>query len=272
MIRHLRHQLPALASLGGAALAGVRRGSHALAHPEVTRTIARIDPTLVRDYVGHVGGDPAAYRTTIPPHLFPHWGLPLAARALAGLRYPLARAINAACRLEINAPLFCPLEARAKLVSIDDDGTRVALTQRVITGTVEHDNAVVATIRAVVPLAPRTRRAFVRIPYDARERARWRLERDAGLAFALLTGDFNPIHWIDHAGAAAGFGGSILHGFSIFARAIEGLRFASARVWDAKFTRPLRIPAEVSLFARDNDAWVGDAPGGTPYLVMRRFD
>ncbi|HEY5925196.1 MAG TPA: MaoC/PaaZ C-terminal domain-containing protein [Kofleriaceae bacterium] len=280
-LRHLRHlprQLPVVASFGRAVITGMRGGGHTLAGAHAEKTIAPIDPRLIRDYVAHVGGDPAAYKTTVPPHLFPQWGLALAARTLTGLRYPLLRVLNAGCRLEINAPLPSgqPLVARASLVAVDDDGQRAALTQRVATGTSEVPDSVVATIRAVVPLAPSSKpRARTEIPYDVRELARWQLGRDAGLAFALLTGDFNPIHWVHRAGVAAGFGGPILHGFAMLARSIEGVvraRFAGditrVRAWDVRFTRPLRLPAHVALFGRGDEAWLGDAPGGAPYLAL----
>ena len=71
-LRHLPRQLPAIASMGRAVLTGMRGGHHALARREVTARIAPIDRVLVRDYVEHVGGDPAAYRTMVPPHLA-HW-------------------------------------------------------------------------------------------------------------------------------------------------------------------------------------------------------
>ena len=277
-VRHLPRQLPVIASMGRAVL--IRRGrSHSPSQTEIMQTIAPLDPSLIRDYVVHVGGDPAAYRSTVPAHLFPQWGLALAARTLTGLQYPLTRVLNAGCRLEINAPLPSgqPLIARASLQSVDDDGRRAVLIQRVATGTAESPDAVVATIRAVVPLASDGKRTKTRteIPYDAGELARWQLERDAGLAFSLLTGDFNPIHWVARAGVAAGFGGPILHGFSMFARAIEGIvraRFAGdvtrVRAWDARFTRPLPLPSAVALFARGNEAWLGDTQGGSAYLAM----
>lgn len=279
-VRHLPRQLPVIASFGRALVIGLGGRQHSQQKTEVMQTIAPLDPSLIRDYVEHVGGDPAAYRTTVPAHLFPQWGLALAARTLSGLQYPLTRVLNAGCRLEINAPLPIgePLVARASLQSVDDDGRRAVLTQRVVTGTSEIPEAVVATIRAVVPLASdgtARKKARTEIPYDATELARWQLERDAGLAFSLLTGDFNPIHWVARAGVAAGFGGPILHGFSMFARAIEGIvraRFAGdvtrVRAWDARFTRPLRLPSAVALFARGNDAWLGDTQGGSAYLVM----
>ena len=279
--RHLPRQLGVIASFGRAALAGARAGAHAPVSPEITRTIPPPARSLIRDYIVHVGGDPTAYRGVVPPHFFPQWGLALAARTLIGLRYPLGRAVNAGCRLEVVAPLPAgvPLVVRARLESIDNDDRRVLLVQRLSTGTADMPDAVVATLRIIIPLAsrpggsrPRTR---TEIPHDARELARTPLTRDAGLAFALLTGDCNPIHWSARAGVAAGFGGPILHGFAMLARAIEGLartRFAGdigpVRAWDARFTRPLVLPAAVALFARDDQAWLGDARGGAAYLAL----
>jgi acyl dehydratase len=214
--------------------------------------------------------------------------LPLAARTLAGLPYPLTRIVNAGCRLEALAPLpaHTPLIARASLVHVDDDGRRAVITQRLITGTSAIPDALVATLTTIVPLDRGSKRNRMltasaaqkraSVPYDARELARWQFGRDAGLAFAILTGDFNPIHWLTRAGVVAGFGGPILHGFAMFARAIEGTvhsRFAGdasrVRVWDARFTRPLKLPADVGLFARGDEVWIGDAPGTAPYLAMR---
>ena len=280
-VRHLPRQLPVIASFGRAVVAGARGGGHALADREVTRTIPPPAASLVRDYIEHVGGDPTAYRGTVPPHLFPQWGLARAARTVTGLRVPLTRAVNAGCRLEVNAPLPAgvPLVARARLESLEADERRVRFVQRVTTGTARVPDAVVATLRVIVPLAagPGRGRPSARseIPRGARELARYRLARDAGLAFAFLTGDFNPIHWSARAGAAAGFGGPILHGFAMLARAIEGLaraRFAGdvgrVRVWEARFTRPLQLPAALALFALDDQAWLGDLPGGSAYLAL----
>ena len=302
-VRHLPAQLPVIAALGSTLLR--RRGDKATLGRELVETLAPPQPALVRDYIEHVGGDPAAYRSTIPPHLFPHWSFPLAAKTLAGLPYPLTRIINAGCKLDLRAPLPAntPLIVRASLTSIDDDGHRVLLTQRIVTGTAQTPDAVVATITALIPL--RSNRAGTigtgrngssngangasglngrtshdakvsrHVPYQAHELARWSLAHDSGLAFAVLTGDFNPIHWLARAGVAAGFGGPILHGFAMLARAYEGIartRFAGdvsgPRTIEARFTRPLRLPADVSLFALGNEAWLADAPGTAPYLAM----
>ena len=103
--------------------------------------------------------------------------------------------------------------------------------------------------------------------------------RRAGLAFALLTGDFNPVHWVGAYARAAGFATPILHGFAMMARVHEGLAralFAGAsdriRVIDVRFKRPLVLGRgrEVGLYQDSVDArtfYLSDAPGVRPYLV-----
>lgn len=249
--------------------------------PELRETLPARPQALVRDYVRRVGGDPAGYKGTVPAHLFPQWGFPLAARTLHGLPYPMLRVVNAGCRLEMRAPLPAgePLQVRARIESLDDDGRRAVIEQRIVTGTAQEPEAVVAHLFAFVPLTdPKKGEAGVkkprsRVPIDARELAFWSLRADAGLEFAMLTGDLNPVHWVPAYARAFGFKSAILHGFSTLARAVEGLnralfcgdttRLASL---DVRFTRPLVLPARVGLYVRDHALWVGDAPGGGAYL------
>jgi MaoC like domain len=293
--QHLRHQGRVLAALGGTALeAGLRRlglsrpaAASAAPGPEIVAEVPAPPAALVRDYLRFVGGDPAAYKGRVPAHLFPHWGIPLAAQTLRGLPYPLMRVMNGGCRLQMNAPLpqGQPLRVRARLESIDDDGRRAVLRQRVITGTASVPEAVVADIVAIVPLgsktngaagnngAPKPRKDVARVPAGARELAFWRLRPDTGLGFALLTGDFNPVHWVRPYARALGHRSTILHGFATLARAVEGLNrglFAGAvdrlASVDVRFTRPLVLPAKVGLYIDGRHLTVGDAPGGPAYL------
>jgi hypothetical protein len=234
-----------------------------------------------------VGGDPAWYRGTLPAHFFPQWGFPLAARALLGLHYPLARVINGGCRLENRAALPAnePLDVRARIESIDDDGKRAIVTQRVVTGTKTRPEAVVADLRAFIPLAKKKDgengqkppKARPSVPADAHEIAFLKIGEGAGLDFAKLTGDFNPIHWVKPYARASGFRTVILHGFSTFARAIEALnraRFAGdpsrLKSIDVRLSRPLVLPARVGVYVDRGggagEIWVGDAPGGGAYL------
>jgi acyl dehydratase len=117
------------------------------------------------------------------------------------------------------------------------------------------------------------------VPLDAEELARWKIPSDAGLAFALLTGDFNPVHWIPPYARAFGFRNTILHGFGSMAKAWEGLvrsRYGgsvnSIREFDVKFTKPLVLPAKIGLYLQETEDpsadrfWLAVAPGASPYL------
>jgi acyl dehydratase len=288
--RHLRHQGRVVASLGGTALSALlqrfgKSGDLEVPGPTLHRTLPAPPADLVRDYIRHVGGDPGAYKRTIPAHMFPQWGFPLAARTLKGIPYPMMRVLNGGCRLESRAPLPAgeTLEVSARLEGIDDDGRRAVLHQRVVTGTASVPEAVIADLYAIVPLGGgkdeksangAAKKQRPRVPASARELAYWRLPSDAGLAFAMLTGDFNPVHWVPPYARAFGFKNTILHGFATMARAIEGLGrglHAGAvdriAVIDVKFTRPLVLPARVGLYVDDRDVYVGDAPGGPAYLT-----
>ena len=282
--RHIRHQTPVIASLGQTLLTALFPKLARISGKDsaVTALLPARSPALVRDYVREVGGDTSSYRKTVPPHMFPQWGFALQAKTLRGIQYPLAKVMNGGCRLEINGPLPLnePLNVTARLADIDDNGRRAVLHQIVTTGTRSQPSAVVAHLYAIVPLAQRKgtakgkKRERPRVPDGAREIARWRLSHDSGLAFALLTGDFNPIHWIAPYAKAAGFKNTILHGFATLARTMEGLNrslFAgdvrALSVIDVKFTRPLVLPANVGLYVDDHAVFVGEMPGGPAYMT-----
>ena len=299
--RFVLQQGPMLATLGRTAVRALaqqfgqaRTGAPVIPSPVITRTMPPPASSLIDAYIAHLGGDPRSYKGSVPPHFFPQWSVPVAAETLAGVPYPIVKVLNAGCRMEINAriPRGEPLEVRAQLTSIDDDGRRAILTQRIVTSTASAPDALVCEVYALVPLrggngnGSRDKSAEKpkasdkpRVPEDAEEIGSVRLAGDAGLSFAKLTGDFNPIHWIPAAAKASGFRNVILHGFGTFARACEGLNkglfggdVTRLRNIDVKFTRPLVLPHEVGIFVLGQPArevFVGDAKGGPAYMTGR---
>jgi hypothetical protein len=113
-----------------------------------------------------------------------------------------------------------------------------------------------------------------RVPEGCHEIAFSKLGADAGLSFAKLTGDFNPIHWVGPYARASGFRNVILHGFGTFARACESLNrgllggdVRKLKLLEAKFTRPLVLPHAVGVYVRQREVYVGDGIQGPAYMT-----
>jgi acyl dehydratase len=235
---------------------------------------------LVDDFIRHVGGDPAWYADSMPPHMFPQWGLPLLARVLRDVPYDVSRVLNAGCRLEVHRrlPANEPLLLQACLEEVDDNGRRAILKQRLVTGTESAPEALICRVDAIVQM----RRAEdgagkpkPTVPEDAHEIDRWHLPKRSGLRFAVLTGDFNPIHWLALYARLAGFTSVILHGFSTLARTVETLNRVlwsgqpeRLRAMEVRFVRPVVLPADVGVYVHgQRDLFVGELPGTTAFLV-----
>ncbi|MEZ4236461.1 MAG: MaoC/PaaZ C-terminal domain-containing protein [Myxococcota bacterium] len=280
--RHVLAQGPVVRALVETAVLAARNVGAAppeLPGPKLRAQLPARSDRLIRDYVRHLGGDPAWYRGTVPAHLFSQWGFPLLARTLRAVPYDLRKVLNGGCRIEVHRPLPAGerLQLEAQLESIDDNGSRAVIANHLVTGTASAPRAVDAWMYAVVPLSKEKgdkKKERPTVPVDAREIARWRLTPADAVDFAVLTGDVNPVHWLRPYAKAAGFRSTILHGFATLGRAVEGLnraRFAGeARrlaAIDVKFTRPLLLPADVGLYVRDHELFVGTAAGGPAFLT-----
>lgn len=276
--RHIPSQLPVIAAMGRTiGNAVVQRLGKRSTH-SAEEAFAVVDPRprrLIDDYLRHIGAEPGDYAGKVPAHLFPQWSFPVQARCLSGINYPLARILNAGCKLTIHEELpdHQPLEVTAQVTGIDDNGRRVLIHQCITTRTANAPRGVVAEMTGLIPL--RSERGGTKepkvVPPSARRIDTWELRRGDGLDFALLTGDFNPVHWIPLYARGMGFKSNILHGFSSMARAIESLRRhlvgMALRTFDFHFTRPLVLPATVHVFVDDTRLFVGDAPGERAYLI-----
>lgn len=279
-IRFARHQRPVLRGMGELALAGLVPGPLRGTPPTVPgewieRRVPPIPDALLDAYAEHVGASRSTYAGSLPPHLFPHWAFPMSGELMRGLRYPLLRAVNAGCKLEVRGelPRGRELIVRGRLAAIDDDGRRAILTQRFTTGVEGATQLVAAEVRVFVPLSRKRRegadgppKEAPRASVSARELGRFSAGAGAGWEFALLTGDFNPIHWARPWARASGFPSVILHGFGTFARAWEiASREGALRSLDARFTRPLVLPAEARVLGEEKALWVVD---GRDRVVM----
>ncbi len=285
---HIRHQGPVLAALGRVAVAALSQGQTTgspTVDPsgEVSSVVPPRSNALIDDYIRWSGGQISAWRTTVPPSLFPQWGFPLMAETLRDIDYPLAKVLNGGCRIESYAPIprDVDLHLSACLDGIDDNGRRAVLNQKLVTRGADGTIFQIARVYGIIPLGGQTKQQKTRkqpavVPVDARAVGDWKIGKNAGLSFACLTGDFNPLHWLVPYARIAGFNRTILHGFGTLSGALERIR---RTVWmgdinhppvvDVKFTRPLRMPSTVKIFIHGDEFFVGHAPGGRAYLVGR---
>ncbi len=286
---HIRHQGPVLRSLAQTGWRAMSRqvalpGPVVCPGPQIAAAVPARPAALVDDLVRWSGGDAKAWAGALPPYMFPQWGFPALAQSIREIPYPLARVLNQGCRLEQAGPLDAnaPLYLEASLAEVDDNGERARLRQHLITRA--GDGVMTADVHAYVPLQRSkkgTSRAPAIVPIGAREILRRRLKTGAGLDFALLTGDFNPVHWLAPYARMAGFRNTILHGFGTMAIATEAV---ISRCWsgdvrrfggiEVRFTRPLTLPAQIGVFvvpsADDSDrisVYVGAAEGGGAAMV-----
>jgi hypothetical protein len=246
----------------------------------VERTLPPPPADLIADFLREVGGSPERWRGVVPPHLFPQWGLPVLGEAFRSLSYPMHRMLNAACRLELRRPLPIgeALRVAARVERVDDDGRRARIFGLITTGTAGAPEALVASVEGYVPLPSKTGSRMKErpiVPREARRIEEWRLGPRAGLDFALLTGDFNPLHWVPPYARLMGFKSNIVHGYALMARALEAVvahvlegdpaRLAALEV---RFVTPTPLPAKVALFVGEGDSlFTGAGEGATASLV-----
>ena len=285
--RHITQQGAVLGALGRVALAAASQSFRSLQKTDLTMPGPRFEQVvearsdaLVDDFIRWSGGDPKAWQGKVPPTLFPRWAFPLLGQTLTEIPYPLTKVLNGGCQVWCHEPIprGQDLHLSAYLSDIDDNGSRVILTQHLTTSSLDGRKLLTANVQMVIPASAKSRpkgqrKTSICVPIGAKPISDWRIPPNAGLSFACLTGDFNPIHWLGPYAKLAGFGRTILHGFGSLAGTMERIRrirWAGATdmpaYFDVRFTRPLKVPAKVTIFLDGDAFFLGQSPGGRAYL------
>ena len=82
--------------------------------------------------------------------------------------------------------------------------------------------------------------------------AQWSVPADTGRRYASVSGDYNPIHMWRLTGKLFGFPGAIAHGMWSLARCAAQLSAGGNCTLEARFVRPLVLPA-TAVFERSDD-------------------
>lgn len=245
----LRYQLPMIWGVMQAFMPPLRHISAQTAQGCLTRQIAAPADALVDHYVAWSGADAQRYVDVLPPHLFSQWGIPLVTKLLLQTGYSLTGIINQGVTIAIHGqlPRHQPLCVEATLESVEEAEGKIRLAAHIRTGTVEQPALQVATLHMLlIQQSYKRRKSDLKPPVqqDWHSVGQWQADADDGFGFALLTGDFNPIHWIRAAGKRSPFRQMVLHGFGMFARSYEQLpNVAALTEVEVRFLRPVPLPS-----------------------------
>lgn len=257
----VRYQASALKGLGQVALqallpgASKRKGGQpAMALAAISRVVPAPAAELVDSYVAWCGAAAGAaagrYDGILPPHMMSQWGIPLVTELLLKTSFPLAQVINQGVTLNIRGdlPRGEPLQLRAAMHSVEEDEGRARVSVAITTGTTQAPDLVEAVLHMIFIKPGHQKRkagAEARAEPVWQTVGEWQAGSQDGFQFALLTGDFNPIHWIGLAGKFSAFKQKVLHGFGMFVRSYEQLDVAELQEIDVRFLRPVPLPSPV---------------------------
>jgi MaoC like domain len=202
---------------------------------------------LVNHYIQWSGAPLSKYSNTIPAHMVSQWGLSFATRLLLQTAYPLSQVINQGVSLKIygDIPRNEKLLIQAKIATVDERNGLARLSVQIITGTITQPELVETVLHMafMLPHFKKSKRTESRDDKIWQAVGEWSATADDGFKFALLTGDFNPIHWIGPLAKMSSFGQKVLHGFGMFARSFELLPEPVQQI-DVRFLKPVKLPSE----------------------------
>ncbi|MCQ8896397.1 MaoC family dehydratase [Limnobacter humi] len=286
-VKYLVHHLANIRSMGMAAV----RNSNPLTRPaslpqlpvNLEQSIQPMPNALIDSYVQWSGADPERYTAHVPAHFCSHFAMPLLANLGSLAPYNLLALLNQGVRIEILKPVERdrPLHLSGSLmdVSVEPDRVRIHTQVRVLNA--QHELSMVIDSYSTVPQGKPSQRKSNKPTDDATAFTTvgsWSAEFHDGLNFAMLTGDFNPIHTWPAVGRRSRFKTLILHGFGQLARTFECVQNIGYTIvgLDVRWIKPLTLPnANLSVQVgerADIDGWRGIrllASDGSVHMVGR---
>lgn len=246
--------------------------------PVHTVTVPPPNNRLVNDYIEHVGGQPALYANSLPSHMFPQWTFAHILRTVKGASIDVFRALNGGCTLTTHAllPRDTELLLTTQLQAIEYSPSKTLLRVSSTMGPKENPESVVAEVQLIVPGTRKAgpKKAPSLVPATAQALSSEALGSQAGLQFAALTGDFNPIHWVPLYPRLFGHKNVILHGFAGMARVAETLiaKRCQARPQnlfrlELRFSAPIVLPAEVAVLVDGANVFMGRGKNERAYII-----
>lgn len=252
-LRFVRAQLPIMAAMCAVGVRSAIPLTRPKALPKkpvkMQKKLAPAEAALVDSYAAWSGAPAGRYVHTLPPHFCSHWAMAMLSWLGGHAPYNVLSLLNQGLRLQIHQPLprGKELQLEGELVGVQDDGSRARIHSRVVARVAGLGKCMTVDSYSVVVLGrSKDKGAEPRQEPDFETVGRWSVEADDGVKFALLTGDFNPIHTVQAVGRRSRFGSCILHGFGQLARTYEPIVNAGYNIAeiDIRWIKPVPLPSQ----------------------------
>ena len=260
-IKLLLEQGPMLKTLGRIAVKTAlpskdKKAKNPESFPVVSEIIPSPSPELIRNYVRWAGVTDNRYSTTLPPHMFTQFALPICTQQIEMTRYNLGGIINQGCGITIYdaIPMGSDLKIDCEVVSINEENGRARIHQRLAIGPASGKKSLDVdfyTAFIIGKSEKKTKKTEEKPEFVAL--GAWDAKSNDGFEFGVLTGDLNPIHWISPIAKMSPFKGKVLHGFGMFVRTFELIqreRKSDIQSMDIRFISPVKLPS------KGNEVWV----------------
>ncbi|NLR94152.1 MaoC/PaaZ C-terminal domain-containing protein [Flammeovirga agarivorans] len=204
---------------------------------------------LIESYITWSGGIAGNYEGILPPHIFSQYALPFGLSLLEKTPYKLAKVINQGVDIKVlgelkdNQPIF----ARTEIVDIKEDNGRARVHQKLVAGVDSSSIALEVHLYTAFIIGKREKKKTKReeVEKNLIEVGEWSVAKNDGFNFGVLTGDLNPLHWVDVIAKATPFKSTILHGFGQLAKTYELLQTKEGKMISdisIKFIKPVKLP------------------------------
>lgn len=252
-VTYIVHHLSNIKGMGLAAI----RNANPITRPKklpqlpvhLDQKVSTISESLVSSYVAWSGAADGRYDKELPPHFCSHWAMPMLANLGSLAPYNLLALLNQGVRMEIHKPLMRgkPITLSGSLIDVAKEPDRVRIHTQVRALTDKGELALVIDSYSTVPQGKPKKKSGDVKPKPQEEfttAGTWGAEENDGLNFAMLTGDFNPIHTVPAVGRRSRFKSLILHGFGQLARSFECVLNAGYAIaeLDVRWIKPLTLP------------------------------
>jgi acyl dehydratase len=271
-----RHRHTVL-SMGTLAAAGLRANDQSpipedfASRSEVSGRVPMVHHALLKDFMRVTKAEPSHFRQTdgsmiVPPTFYVTWAMAALADAVVKLDLPYnyARVLHSASEVRFTRPLLVDEVSyfTTRVCAIDDNAFRAKIrVEGVVT---ERDSRGAEIFRNTMELhvpkpAKREKRSKQReasiIERTMRPLAELKMGKRLGTDYALVSGDFNPVHWAMPAALAMGFKSTFVQGYATKAMAAHAIvkQLLRGKATDltslrVEFRKPILLPSRVSVF------------------------